>query len=247
MANNFTFKDASGTTLTAKSTDASSVHIPANQVVDSSGNAPADDGAAAGPIYPVAGLYQALGNVDEIDTGDLGRSRVTARRAVVRAPDFRSVSATSTNVSSAGDMEVSTSGWSSGYATPTTAFFDGADAGFGAGDRFVRVPMHNWSSVTFNLYQNLGVNLTVEIYAWITQPPLYTGEGAGSNTVMLHTFTLPHLGRILCMPLAGGSAAGAGVITVAALAVPMSWLLLKLTPASDPSSGVIHMGFARRA
>lgn len=246
MANNFTFKDASGTTLTAKSTDASSVHIPANQVVDSSGNAPTDDGAATGPIYPVAGLYQALASVDEIDAGDVGRARVTARRAVVRAPDFRAVASSVTTVASAGDMEVSTSGWNTGYATPTTAFFDGADAGFGAGDRFVRVPMHNWSSVTFNLYQNLGVNLTVEIYAWISQI-VYTGEGAGSNTVMLHTSTIANSGRILCTPLAGGSGVGASVITVAALAVPMSWLLLKLTPASDPSSGGIYMGFARRA
>lgn len=44
-----------------------------------------DDAAAAGEIYPAAGLYQST--VDEVDAGDVGRLRMTARRAAIVAPD----------------------------------------------------------------------------------------------------------------------------------------------------------------
>lgn len=246
MADHFTFKDASGTTRTAQGTDNTAYITPATQIVSSTGGAATDDAAAAGPVFPVAGVYYALGSVDEIDNGDLGRARVSKRRALVHSPDFRAVSATNGTIASAGDMEVSTTLWYSGYAAPTTAFFDAADAGFGAGDRFIRIPMDGWSSASFNLFHNLGVNLTVEIYAWISQTT-YSGEGAGSNVVMLHTVTMTSGSRILAMPLAGGSGAGASLISIPALAAPMSWLLLKLTPASDPSSGVINFGCTRRA
>lgn len=45
-----------------------------------------DDAVAAGQIFPAAGLYQST--VDEVDAGDVGRLRMTARRAVHTAPDF---------------------------------------------------------------------------------------------------------------------------------------------------------------
>jgi len=46
-----------------------------------------DDAAAAGQIYTLAGLYQAT--VDEVDAGDVGRLRMTARRGVITAPDYK--------------------------------------------------------------------------------------------------------------------------------------------------------------
>lgn len=46
-----------------------------------------DDGAAAGQIFPMAGLYDDTAT-DEVDEGDVGRMRMSARRAILNTPDF---------------------------------------------------------------------------------------------------------------------------------------------------------------
>jgi hypothetical protein len=46
-----------------------------------------DDAAAAGEIFPAAGLYQAT--VDEVDDGDVGRIRMTERRASIVCGDAK--------------------------------------------------------------------------------------------------------------------------------------------------------------
>lgn len=48
-----------------------------------------DDAAATGELYPIAGLYQAT--ADAIDNGDIGRARITARRAQIMAVDFQAL------------------------------------------------------------------------------------------------------------------------------------------------------------
>jgi len=47
------------------------------------GSGATDDAAAAGELYPIAGLYQAT--VDEVDDGDVGTVRMTHRRAMMTA------------------------------------------------------------------------------------------------------------------------------------------------------------------
>jgi hypothetical protein len=47
----------------------------------------ADDEAAAGELYPAAGVYRAT--VDEVDSGDVGRVRMSRRRALIHAPDHQ--------------------------------------------------------------------------------------------------------------------------------------------------------------
>lgn len=47
-----------------------------------------DDAAAAGAIFPLAGLYQALASVDEIDSGDVGRVRLSKRRVLLGGADW---------------------------------------------------------------------------------------------------------------------------------------------------------------
>lgn len=49
------------------------------------GGAAADDAAAAGNPVPIGGLYQATPDV--VDDGDVGRVRMSARRAIVNAAD----------------------------------------------------------------------------------------------------------------------------------------------------------------
>lgn len=46
-----------------------------------------DDAAAAGELFPIAGMYQS--SVDEIDAGDVGRIRTSRRRAIVTAADHK--------------------------------------------------------------------------------------------------------------------------------------------------------------
>ncbi len=46
-----------------------------------------DDAAAAGQLFPLAGLYQTT--VDEVDAGDVGRLRMSARRGLMTATDYR--------------------------------------------------------------------------------------------------------------------------------------------------------------
>lgn len=202
-----------------------------------------DDSAAAGQIYPLAGLYQTPATVDEIDTGDVGRLRSTARRGLIASPDFRMVWGHNTDVASIGDVEVSTTAWNSGYAAPTTAFFNGADGGFGAGARWIRIPMVGWRHAAVRFFQSLAVNLTVSVYAWITGTSLTADSGSGS--LFLDTATVTTSGQVFFSPFAAGAGAPASIRTVAALQLPMSYLVIELTPASDPSSGVIQFVCAR--
>jgi hypothetical protein len=53
------------------------------------GSGATDDAAAAGELYPIAGLYQAT--VDEVDAGDVGRVRMSRRRSQIIASDHKIV------------------------------------------------------------------------------------------------------------------------------------------------------------
>lgn len=53
------------------------------------GSGATDDAAAAGELYPIAGLYQAT--VDEVDSGDVGRFRMSRRRSQIIASDHKIV------------------------------------------------------------------------------------------------------------------------------------------------------------
>lgn len=86
MADNFTFLDAAQATKTARAVDNSTIYLPATVLAAADGTVvAADDAAAAGPIFPVAGVYQST--VDTVDAGDVGRARMSARRALHIAPD----------------------------------------------------------------------------------------------------------------------------------------------------------------
>ncbi len=91
MADNHTFKDAAGTTQTALAKDTGSSILAQGVVLVDAGGVlvAADDAAAAGPLFPAAGLYQTT--PDEVDDGDLGRLRMSARRASVTKPDSNSL------------------------------------------------------------------------------------------------------------------------------------------------------------
>jgi hypothetical protein len=82
----FSFLDAARSALQAFSIVTGGVHLPLTHIAASDGTAtPDDDEAAAGPIFPTAAVYQ--NTVSEVDNGDIGRVRMSARRAQITSYD----------------------------------------------------------------------------------------------------------------------------------------------------------------
>lgn len=203
--------------------------------------AAADDAAASGNPVPVGAVYQAT--PDTVDDGDVGRLRMTARRGLVVAPEYSWVLANSSSVANAGDMEVSTDGIT--WVAPTTAFFNGADAGFDGARRYVRVPMNKagYTVAAFSIYHDLGVNVEIGVtpvfadtYNYFMQTYSVASQTIGHGGTYLGApgeFTYPH-------------GAGGNWQPIPNLAMPMVYLIIYFDPASDPSSGSITIGITRR-
>jgi hypothetical protein len=229
MADNFTFKDASGTNRTARAKDNSSVHLPATVISDQLGNLiAADDAAAAGPIFPAAGVYQAT--ADPIDSGDIGRLRMSERRILlVSNNDFVTYRASHTSVSSAGDIEVSEISGAGGYVAANTGFFDGADSGFSTSQRFIRFSMMGFNECLFSVQNNLGVNVTLTVYLYIL----------GITVVAVFTQASLANGIYHFSPRDVGTGANANFKIVPALLNATEYIVVGITPATDPSGGNI--------
>lgn len=204
------------------------------------GGAAADDAAAAGNPLPVAGVYQAT--PDEIDDGDVGRVRLSARRAQVLVPDFRAVYAYSGDVSKAGDMEGSTKNSESGFSAVTAAFFDGGDVGFSADPRWLRVPMGiaGWKEASLIFQNQLGVSVDVTVAA-----QLYP-DGNWLSHYAIFGATVNDYGVFAIAPDTPGSRAVAWQ-KVEMLRSPMYYLIVSVDPAADPSGGWWSLSIARRA
>lgn len=204
-----------------------------------------DDAAAAGAIFPLAGLYQAIGSVDEVDTGDVGRVRMSVRRAMIEAPDYHAWSASSGGVAAShAGILVTTHAtyWSlANYVTPTVDFFDGSDAGFATETRTIYIPMlaYGFRRLTINLYQNLGVNCTWTLKPWVS--------GAGITGAFANQVWSEVLGTTVARLLSGGAGGtgASGVDAILALNQPVTAWLLRVVPASDPSSGSVHVTIDR--
>ncbi len=297
MADNYTFKDASGNTVTHASKDTGSGvqatrHVEVDEaniaiakaedaahssgdkgimalavrqdtaaalagtngdyiplIVDASGRlyvalntAAVDDGAAAGELFPAAGLYQAT--VDEIDDGDLGRLRATKRRAGIVVPDHRLVWAYETTVANAGDIETGTTGPNTGFGAATTAFFTGSDVGFGAAIRYARLPMAHWRAATFWISNQLTTTIALTLDMWLH----VIGASAEDPCVKILSTTIPYGHKALLTPHAAGSGSGAAdasVICVPAIQSPCAYIVIGITPSADPAGGFWRLMAAR--
>lgn len=236
MADNFTFKDASGVNRTARAKDNSSIHLPATVISDALGNLiAADDAAAAGPIFPLAGVYQST--IDEIDAGDIGRARISARRVqLVVNNDFTGTRALASGVGSAGDMEVSTTAIGSGYVAPTVDFFDGSDSGFSTASRWIRFPMDGYSEAAILFVNALGVNVTLTLSLWF---PGFNARAIYSESALAN-------GTYFLTPRNAGTGGTSGVKEIPAMLCPTQYFVVTVTPASDPSSGSISIYINRK-
>ena len=203
------------------------------------------DNASAVTNFPGLGGYaQDLTNTDSsgIAAGNVGRVRMTQQRELLVSPRARWVYCSGASVTNKADLLVSTTNAYSGYAGPTTAFFDGADAGFGATSRYIRIPMLEFTrGCTIGLYHNLGVDCTVTIRADITgansslsmQRPVIDSVIVASGATAFFT----------SFPLAAG--ADATMRYVPQLNMPMYYAIVQILPASDPSSGTLYIAVAR--
>lgn len=203
-----------------------------------------DDAAVAGQIYPMAGIYQTVesdGQVDKIDAGDIGRARVTSRRAQVVSPDRKYDLFYSGYSQPDTDCEISTTYIYGTYSAPTTAFFDGADGGFTNAPRYMRIPMINYNACTIMVRNTLGVNLTADLFlvTYIENNIMNQAPSIGQIVIATNT-----------VGLITGASVGAGaettkILSVPAMNTPCYALILKLVPASDPSSGMLMVGVNR--
>lgn len=236
---------------------AGSALIGKAQPADGSGNAATDDAAAAGPIYPAAGVYQAT--PDLVDSGDVGRVRMTAGRQVLVAGDveFGQVHGVGSGEAyqsadwsayrnSLDRLDLATALTSAAAALP---FFDGDDAAFDVTPVWVWIPLlaanRRWNQYQLIVLNALGVNMTVSVYARMI--------GGTTNSLLSSTNPVASGGRVgalidgavvatnnaLMVSPSGYVNGGGGVYTSTPenVSVRSGYLLIKMTPASDPAAG----------
>ena len=218
MADNFTFKDASGSNQTARAKDNSSVYVPGTFLVAPDGTFPSDDDAAiAGGIAYIGGLYEATRT--ELDDGDGGRLASTIRRALVNNPDTSTyVAFNSGGTGGATDGDIRDT---SNHLHTMSTNHPGALAG----QRIVGVS------------NGLDQNITFSIFASIA--------GLGVHGT-IYTATINTATDVYFVPFAGGT--GTDLITVAALGGPVGdRILFQITAASTPTSGTCDIIMQWRA
>lgn len=195
-------------------------------------------------LVAISGYTQALENsaASGVAAGKSAAVRMTTQRELLVATRARWAYASAADVTYAADL---TAGVTSAYSTfvaLTAAFLDGADVGFDASARWVRIPMFEQNrGVCFGLYHNLGVNLTVAIRADLT------GHANISSVQrpVIDTVVVASGGYVWFSPFPLAEGANASMRYVPMLNMPMRYLVAELTPASDPASGGITLAVSR--
>jgi hypothetical protein len=202
-----------------------------------------DDAAAAGELFPLAGMYQS--SVDEIDAGDVGRIRTSRRRAVITAMDHKILTLNS--------------------ATPVPSDSDivnGAGGAIVSGDLSIRDTSNHFFYIPMGerSWRNLGVILqsptafdqaaTVRIIAGVSGSSVAYG--------VLGELTLPaSIVGVALLPYGGlgaslGEIVGAStMVTGAVYAVPAfrdvasSGILLRVSFSVAPTVGTLALYISR--
>lgn len=191
-------------------------------------------------------VLRALGGVfspvvAELGTNMAGLARLTKRRAQIVGVDQRICYGYSLDVSGIGDIQGSTTNQTTGFATPTTAFFDGADVGFTGSARFLRFPMEGWAQgATIALYHNLAVDCDVTLYADVSPQ-----DGLGSMVFQVDTFTMPSGNTAIFAPYYNTANPATYLRAVPQLLMPVRYWVVGLDPASDPAAGQAFISVVR--
>ena len=168
------------------------------------GSGATDDAAAAGELYPLAGLYQE--SVDEIDSGDVGRVRMSRRRAVMTAGDFRMLTLTGSDpVPSGSDIVMR-------YAA-AVAVADMQIRNTNPHDFLIPMAMRGWRNLAVFLRSASAFDqeASVEVYGW-------TDTSSSGRGKML-SVTLPAMAAGAWIAPAAGAGAGLGETVGAATIV----------------------------
>ena len=194
-----------------------------------------DDAAATGQIYPLAGLYQATPAL--VDDGDVGRVRMTQRRGVIDAADYRWILAHGGDLADYGDMSVSTNSVS-GYAAPVASDLDIRDTT----KRYWRVPMQYWRDATLILYSvSLDATLDIALVGWIT------GVGLGGTQLTLYSGTLTSGVFKAFTSKALNASADSSWQVVEQLTMPMNYLIFTIQAQTTPTIGGLRWYIDRRS
>lgn len=197
-----------------------------------------DDAAAAGVLHSVAALYQAT--VDEVDTGDLGRLRMTKRRTLYNVADCQQLVVTgATPVPSGSDLFVSGGG---AIASTDLAIRDTAA-------HTIIIPMSaaGWRHVVITAYTSSAFDQPITA-------TLLAGASSYTFWSQLLTFTIPASGVLFSIgegAVGLGGIAGAATAAISAYygcsAIGAGWpyLELKLQAGTGPSTGTIDLYISR--
>lgn len=209
------------------------------------GSGATDDAAAAGELYPIAGLYQGLGSIDYVDTGDIARIRVTGRRALITGVDTSMMAGASGGVhptsASGRDIQISHSSAYSGFSDIASSDFQ--HSSIDTNPFWFRVPMIGWKrGALVHIYNALGVDVTFQLL--LDHNPT---DGWSSRMITrLDQYTLPNGSELVFAPYATGSTPDTTVWRVVpAMLVPTRYLVLRCEAAADPTTNYIQLSIVR--
>ncbi len=197
----------------------------------------------SGRLHTLASGLHVDDDIDQVTADTAGQLRMTQFRELIVAPNLlRGQYFSNAAVASPTDLTVSTTNWYSGYGAPSTAFFDGSDGSFGAGERYIKIPMYRFArGATIGIFNALAVSITIQLRAVITS----NGSSNSVNGMLIYDGSLANAGLWYASPLPLAATANAAWNNIPQLAIPMEALVIEITPASDPSSGYFLLTVTR--
>lgn len=257
MTDNFTFLDSGEVSRNARSIDVGGVHYPVSVLANESGTivdagselgiattGATDDAAAAGAIFPIAGVYQST--VDTVDAGDVGRVRMSARRAMVEAADFRVLTLTSALPVPTGSDITNVSG-----GALISADFTIADAIL----HYYVVPMSGWRTLNFVILRSTAFSGGSWTKMTVTISGHYSSIGGIAAQLAQFEWLNPEYvavgsgGSVGQGGLAGGASASVSrnYYSVPAMSDAWPFVSLSIIANSAPTDGALSLAISRRA
>jgi hypothetical protein len=199
------------------------------------GSGDSDDAAPAGGLMPIAGIYQST--VDEVDAGDVGRLRMSQRRVLFNAADYKSlICVEATPVPTGSDL---IDGGGNPLEAVDFAIRDTTPHGFA-----IPLAMRGWRDIAIGLSQpsSFDQNATITLYTWL-------GSSGGNTFSTILTFTWQPGHTISITARANGQGGTTGGATssmyanyaVAAIQGPYLYSYLVIQFAIAPTTGTLQL------
>jgi hypothetical protein len=202
------------------------------------GSGDSDDAAPAGGLMPIAGIYQST--VDEVDAGDVGRLRMSARRGLMTAADYRTLLLTATN------------------PTPTgTDIVNASLAAIVSGDLEVRDTSAHWFFIPLNVsgWRHFALALSQEsAFDQAATITVRAGYPSFGPVGLLASFIWPASGSQFTIVEGtnvgqGGTLGGATVASNAVYVIPITlacrYIIISITFSVAPTTGKFRIDIER--